>query len=400
MSLSVQRRGIPSRSSVLLRCCASKHALLRSFSAAASPSTTSSSSPSVSMAMVKQLREQSGAPIVECRDAVSQALAQSSSSPISDSALLSLATDLLRKKGIATASKKSGRTASEGLVAVALSSDHHRAAIVELNSETDFAARNERFQSTLQHIADTALSSLHTPAAAESPDSTAVRLLTVQAGQKSVQDVLTDTVTVLRENLHLRRAALLSVEGEGAIGVYVHNAVNSTSSSATRLGRTVAAVALSFTPSSSFSPSSPASSSSPLSDLANKLAMQITAASPQYVSVQSVPASVLEHERSILQSQMTLKKAPNPQHTQKILNGKMNKFYEEQVMEEQLMLVSVGDEAAGAKVKVREVLEKEGKKRGGKVAVVGMVKFTVGEGVKKDEGKMSFADEVASKLNK
>ena len=177
--------------------------------------------------MVKRLREQSGAPIVECRDAITQALKQSSSAPLSDSELLSLATDLLRKKGIATASKKSGRTASEGLVAVAVSADHRRAAVVELNSETDFAARNDRFQATLHTIAQTALSSLQpSPAAEDSPDqAAATRLLSAQAEGKSVQDVLTDTVTALRENLHLRRAALLTVEGNGAIGVYVHNAV-------------------------------------------------------------------------------------------------------------------------------------------------------------------------------
>ena len=127
--------------------------------------------------------------------------------------------------------------------------------------------------------------------------------------------------------------------------------------------------------------------------------MQVTAASPQYLSVQSIPPSVLAHERSILQSQMALK-AASPQHSQRILDGKMNRFYEEQCMEEQPLLVAVGDDApaTGGKVKVKEALEREGKRRGGKVKVVGMVKFTVGEGVKKAEGKMSFADEVASKL--
>ena len=362
------------------------------------------------MALVKQLRESSGAPITECKDAIAQVVAQSSSlsPPPSDSALLSLATDLLRKKGISTASKKSGRTASEGLVAVALNSEQTRAAVVELNSETDFAARNERFQSTLQSIAVAALSALQPHAAND--DHAVSTLLAAQSEGKSVQDALTDTVAVLRENIQLRRATALAVEGEGAIGVYVHNAVSpspSPSSSNTRLGRTVAAVALSFHPSSSSSSSPPPSPFplAPLSSLAHKLAMQVTAASPTFLSIASVPPSTLSHERSILQEQAQAK-APSSKHLQRIIDGKMQKWYEEAVMLEQKMVVGLAEEGGGGegeeagKVRVREVLEREGNRRGGKVEVVGFVKYTVGEGVKRDEGKLSFAEEVASKISK
>ena len=389
----------PSVSSLLPHC------RLRQFSSAAA-----ASSPSVNMALVKRLRELSGAPITECKEAITQSVAQStSSSPSSDSAILSLATDWLRKKGLSTASKKTGRTASEGLVAVAVSPDERRAVVVELNSETDFAARNDRFQSTLHSIAQAALlttgQAVPTGGAEDNGEQAVVsRVLAAQTEGKTVQELLTDTVTVLRENLQLRRAAMVTVEGDnGAIGVYIHNAVNTTtpspsSSSSTRLGRTVAVVALSFSPSSSSTPPS-TSSSTPLSSLAHKLAMQVTAASPSYLSIASIPPSVLSHERSILASQTSLKPS-KPQHTERILEGKMKKFYEEQVMEEQPMLVAYGEEGEGGagKLKVREVLEREGKKRGGTVRVTGLVKYTVGEGVKKDESKKSFADEVASKL--
>ena len=368
------------------------------------------------MALVKQLREASGAPITECKDAVAQAVAQSSSHspPPSDSDLLSLATDLLRKKGVSTASKKSGRTANEGLVAVAVNAEQTRAAVVELNSETDFAARNERFQATLQSITRTALTALQPSGVAsdEAAERSAVAaLLAAQSEGKSVQDVLTDTVTVLRENIQLRRATALAVDGQGAIGVYVHNAVAPSSSShsspsSARLGRTVAAVALSFHPTSSSSSPSSASSLPPLASLAHKLAMQVTAASPTFLSIPSIPASTLSHERSILLEQAQAK-SPNSKHLQRIIDGKVQKWYEDVVMLEQRMVVSVGDEEGGGggegeaagKVRVREVLEREGKRRGGKVEVVGFVKYTVGEGVKKDEAKLTFAEEVASKLS-
>ena len=365
------------------------------------------------MSLVKALREQSGAPITECKDAIAAAVAQSPA-PSTDADLLSLATDVLRKKGISTASKKSGRAATEGLVAVAVDGRRTRAAVVEVNSETDFAARNERFQSAVHSVAQAALAAPSPSASAESSDVSGVLAAAAGDGGQTVAAMLTDTVTVLRENIQLRRSSVVSVQGQGAIGVYVHNAVaaapsSSASSSSqppsTRLGRTACAVALSFSPSASstisLSSSSSSSSSSSLSELANRLAMQVTAASPTFLSVASIPAAVLEHERSILATQTALK-AKDPKHTQRIVDGKLNKYYEEHVLTEQRLVVALSDagqDGEVGKLRVREALEREGQARGGRLEVTAFVKYTVGEGIKRDESKRSFAEEVASKLS-
>ena len=375
------------------------------------------------MSLVKQLREQSGAPITDCRDAVTQALTQASPSALTDSAILSSATDILRKKGISTASKKSGRVAAEGLVAVCIDSGRQRAALVEVNSETDFAARNERFQQTLQRVAAIALQAARSEqtAGGAAVQHDALTLLSAgSAAHQQVQAIMTEAVSALRENIQLRRAAALSVEGDGGqgvIGVYVHNAVAPAQQpqlgeAHTRLGRTAALVALSFTPSSASSSGSPSSSiAASLSSLANKLAMQVTAASPLYLSRSDIPAAVLQHEREILSQQASTgdKAAKDSKHLSRIIDGRLNKFYEEStLMEQKLVVVTAeqqegeeGEAAAGSgKLKVRQWIESEGKRLGGVIAVKGFLKYTVGEGVKRDEKKLSFAEEVATKLSK
>ena len=382
--------------------------------------------PKINMALVKQLREQSGAPITECKEAVAAATTTAQpDSPAAD--LLTLATDILRKRGVSTASKKAGRVASEGLVSVGISADRKRGVLVEMNSETDFAARNERFQSTLQQLAATALTAVQpatlqsTEQAESESESALLTLLSASSEGKTVKDVMADTVTTLRENIQLRRVAALAVDGEGAIGSYVHNAVTtaaSSSSTATRLGRTATLVGLSFKPNSSSSPSVDQSS---LVSLANKLAMQITASPPTYLSRHHIPPATLQHERTILEEQSKAKAADtsskpgqppkqakpvDAKQLERIVTGRLNKYYEEVCLLDQLLVVSVGGEGEGGdgqgvgKVRVSGMLSDEGKKRGGVLEVVGFVRYTVGEGVKKPEAKMTFAEEVANKLNK
>ena len=382
------------------------------------------------MALVKQLREQSGAPITECKEAVSSATTAQPNSSAAD--LLSLATDILRKRGVSTASKKAGRVASEGLVSLSLSADRKRGVLVEMNSETDFAARNERFQSTLQQLALTALTAikpatLQSTEQAESESESALQsLLSASSEGKVVKDVMADTVSALRENIQLRRAVALAVDGDGVIGSYVHNAVtpaatspsssSSSSSVGTRLGRTATLVALSFKHTSH---SLPAIDHSSLLTLANKLAMQLTASPPTYLSRHHIPPATLQHERTILQEQSKAKAAdttsrpgqPAKPHKpvddkqlERIVAGRLNKYYEETCLLDQLLVVSVGEAGEGGeggvgKVRVGGMLSEEGKRRGGVLELVGFVRYAVGEGVKKQEGK-SFAQEVASKLNK
>ena len=379
------------------------------------------------MSLVKQLREQSGAPITECKEAV--AAATSAATPHSVAAdILTLATDILRKRGVSTASKKAGRVAAEGLVSTAISADAKRGVLLEMNSETDFAARNERFQSTLQQLAATALTAvkpatLQSTEQAESESESALQsLLSASSEGKVVKDVMADTVSALRENIRLRRVAALAVDGDGVIGSYVHNAVapaSSASSSipATRLGRTATLVALSFTANSSAFVTTDRSS---LIVLANKLAMQITASPPTYLSRQQIPAATLQHERSILEEQSKAKAAdttgrPGQPHKpakpvdarqlERIVNGRLNKYYEETCLLDQLPVVNLGEEVDGSeggvgKVRVGGVLAEEGKRRGGVLEVAGFVRYVVGEGVQKQEGGQSFAEEVANKLNR
>ena len=391
-----------------------------------STTAPTTAAPKVSMALVKQLREQSGAPITECREAVAAA---SSTAPADSAAadLLSLATDILRKRGISTASKKAGRVASEGLVSVGISTDRKRGVLLEMNSETDFAARNERFQSTLQQLAVTALTAvkpaiIQSTEQAESESESALQsLLSASNDGKVVRDVIADTVSALRENIQLRRVAALAIDGDGAIGSYVHNAVtpaaSTASSPATRLGRTATLVALSFKSNSSTASSSSSSvDPSTLASIANKLAMQITASPPIYLSRHHIPAATLQHERTILEEQSKAKaadpssrpgqppKAVKPvdaKQLERIVTGRLNKFYEETCLLDQLLVVSVGEGSDGetGKLRVSGVLGEEGKRLGGVLEVVGFVRYAVGEGVKKQEGK-SFAEEVASKLNK
>ncbi len=152
--------------------------------------------------MVKELRDKTGAGMMDCKAALSQAAGD-----------MNAAVDWLRAKGIAKAEKKSGRVAAEGLVAVA--ADGKSAAIVEVNSETDFVARNDQFQDIVRRIADTALA---TDGSVE-----AVASARLKGGDKSVADTLTDAIATIGENMNLRRTAKLQV-GQGVVATYVHNA--------------------------------------------------------------------------------------------------------------------------------------------------------------------------------
>lgn len=350
------------------------------------------------MALVKQLRDASGAPMMECKDAISAAMATAQS----DADILSAATDILRKKGISTANKKSGRAASEGLAAVTVSADRTEAAVVEINSETDFCARNERFQALVSHLSASAtqltsksssqaiMGSLRDTTGGSDIDLTSMLAAKVDNG--TVQSLITDTITSLRENIQLRRVGALSVKTpNGVIGRYVHNAVASDPAAATKLGRTATLVALEFVPQNTAMPAS----SSELIEIANKLAMHITAANPQYLSISSVPASVIEHERQVLLEQGKAA-GKDEKHLDKVVQGRLNKFYEEACLLEQKLVVTFGDPDAKP-VKVQTFLNETGKKMQGQMSISGFIKFAVGETVVKQE-KQSFADEVASKL--
>jgi elongation factor Ts len=274
-------------------------------------STTAAAPAKASMAAIKQLRERTGAPITECKDALSGVLSEGKVDATNEAAVMDAAVDWLRKKGVSTAAKKSGRVASEGLVALQASANGRAASLVDVNSETDFAARNTLFRglctsvsrAALQMAEQTAIVGGEVPLA--SLQSTSCVDPTASNTTVPVSTAVTNVVSTLRENVQVRRVAGLAVQ-QGVVGTYVHNAVENDAATATagptvRLGRQAAIVALEV--SGAPSTASAEAVSQQLQSLANKLAMQVVAATPRYASRADVPAELVEAERAVLTEQ-------------------------------------------------------------------------------------------------
>ena len=312
------------------------HARLLS-TAAAAPSRT---------ALIKELRARTSAPMKKCVDALEKA-----NNDVDE------AVTILRKAGLAAAQKKAGRGASEGALAV-VSDSKSTAAIVEINSETDFVARNEIFQELALDVSRAALGL--TP-----PDASAkVQLLDVGAigatplgEHASVTEALGVAVSQLGENLVLRRACALSAPAEGGVvSTYVHNAY------APNVGRTAAAVVLKST----------AADDEALTSLGQKLAMHVVAAQPLFLSRGDVDDAALQREKDILVEQA--KGSGKPDNViEKMVTGRMNKYYGEVCLLEQSYLI---EEGAGS---VAKVLDKAGKSMGAPVEIAAFVRYQLGE---------------------
>ena len=249
----------------------------------------------ISASMVKELREKSGAAMMDCKKAL-----------VESEGDFDKAFEWLRQKGRAQASNKASRAASEGLVVGKLSPCNKRAAIIELNCETDFVARNEQFQSFASQLAELALEHKTTSAAA---------LLEQKHGAATVRDLLTEKVQTIGENLVLRRADYIEVTGHGVIGLYIH-AVGG------KLGAMVALEA-----------NREASAEEVLST-ARDVAMHIVSSKPQFVDRSQVPADVLENERRIELGKEDLAEKP-AEIREKIVTGRVNKLIGERVLLEQ-----------------------------------------------------------------
>lgn len=275
----------------------------------------STAPPKASMAQIKSLRETSGAPITECRDALQAVLAEGKTDG-SDAAVMQAAVEALRKKGISVAAKKSGRAASEGLVGVVVTDSGRAAALVELNSETDFAARNTQFKQLCANISGSAIQI----ASAAEQSAGDIELASLQASecidasgvQTTVGTAVTNIVVSLRENIQLRRVAGVSVR-EGVVGSYTHNAVDTSADSLAfpagsqvKMGRQGALVGL-----ETDAPVTGKVQASLLA-IANKLAMQIVATTPRYVTRNDIPSHVLAAERALLTEQANAPPIPVP----------------------------------------------------------------------------------------
>lgn len=301
----------------------------------------------VTSSMVKELREKSGAGMMDCKKALTE-----------NNADMEAAIDWLRTKGLAAAAKKAGRVAAEGLVAIAAQGT--KAAVIELNAETDFVARNEQFQQAAQNIAQAAL--------ANGGDLEKTLAATCPTTGKTVQENITNLVATIGENMNLRRTAEVSVS-QGAVATYIHNAV------APNLGKIGVLVGLES-----------AAPADKLQELGKKLAMHIAAAKPESLTSAEVDPGKLEREKAIFREQALASGKPES-IVEKMVEGRIRKYYEEVVLLEQLYVID-------GKTRVSEVIAQAAKELGAPVSIKGFALFVLGEGIEKQE--TDFAKEVAA----
>jgi elongation factor Ts len=298
----------------------------------------------ITAGMVKDLRDKTGAGMMDCKTALNETGGD-----------MEAAIDWLRKKGISKAAKKAGRAAAEGLVGVAVGKG--AGALVEVNAETDFVARNEEFKSFVKSAADLAL--------AEGGD--LEKLLAAKHGTSNVQQTLTELVAKIGENMSVRRTVALSVN-PGVVAAYVHNAASP------ELGKIGVLVALKST-----------ADEGKLSALAKQIAMHIAAANPLALTPEHLSKDVVERERNV-QWELAKQSGKPDAVIEKMMEGRMRKFYEETVLLSQTFVID-------GETQVSKVVEKAAKDLGAPVAIEGFVRFQVGEGIEKVES--DFADEVA-----
>ena len=300
----------------------------------------------VTAAMVKELRETSGAGMMDCK----KALAETGGD-------MDAAVDWLRTKGLATAAKKAGRTAAEGLVGVATSGT--RGAVVEVNSETDFVAKNDQFQAFVRDVTALALDSAATDIGA---------LAAAPMGAGTVHDTLTANIATIGENQSLRRVASLEV-AQGAVVSYVHNAA------APGLGKIGGLVEL--------------EGDAPQGDveaLGKQLAMHIAAASPQALHEDGLDEALVARERAIAAEKASESGKP-ADIVDKMVAGAIAKFRKENALLSQVFVMD-------NKTKIADVVAQAAKAAGGSIALTGYVRFQLGEGIEKAES--DFAAEVAA----
>ena len=303
----------------------------------------------ITAALVKDLREKTGAGMMDCK----RALAETGGD-------LEGAVDWLRKKGLSAAAKKAGRIAAEGLVAVTASGG--RGAIVEVNAETDFVARNETFQKFAGTTVQIALE--------KSGDLDKIKAAPFPGTGRSVADEVTHMVATIGENMALRRAAALGVSS-GVVASYVHNAL------APGLGKIGVLVALE-------------SSAAPdrLLALGRQIAMHVAAANPQALDIADVDPAALDRERAVLAEQARASGKPE-EIIGKMVEGRLRKYYEDVVLLEQTYVID-------GESRMRAVLQKAAKDLGHPVRVAGFVRYALGEGI--ERSKSDFAAEVAAQL--
>jgi elongation factor Ts len=297
----------------------------------------------ITATMVKDLRDKTGAGMMDCKSALAETNGD-----------MDQAIDWLRKKGLSKAAKKAGRVAAEGLVGVALGTG--TGALVEVNAETDFVARNDQFKDFVKSAAQLGLEA----------DGDVEKLLNKKMGNDTVDATLKELVAKIGENMSVRRATALSVN-PGVVASYVHNA------SGPELGKIGVLVALKSS-----------GNADKLMALGKQIAMHIAAANPLALTSAHLSKEVIEHERSI-QADIARQSGKPENVIEKMLEGRMRKFYEESVLMNQVFVID-------GETPVAKVVEKVSKEIGAPIEVEGFVRYQVGEGIEKVT--TDFADEV------
>lgn len=301
----------------------------------------------ITAALVKELRDKSGAGMMDCKKALSE-----------NDGNIEVSMDWLRQKGIAKAEKKSGRVAAEGLVAVA--SNETTGIAVEVNSETDFVARNDQFQAIVKGVADVAL--------AAGGDFAAINAATYPGTSHSVEAEITEAIGTIGENMNFRRSAGLSVS-KGVVSTYIHNAV------APGLGKLAVLVALESD-----------ADAGVLEALGKQLAMHVAATNPQSMTIDEMAPEAVEREKAVLIEQARESGKPD-NIIEKMIVGRMNKFYQEVVFVEQTFVID-------GETKISKVIENAAKDAGTDIKLTGYVRLELGDGIEKEEE--DFAAEVAA----
>jgi len=305
----------------------------------------------ITAAMVKELRETTSAGMLDCKKALTETNGD-----------MEQAIDWLRKKGLASAAKKASRIAAEGLVSVAV--DGNKGAVVEVNSETDFVAKNEIFQ---EYVEDAAKVALKTDGDVE-----AMKSFGCPKCGKSFGERLTDMIAKIGENMNLRRAQVLSVNN-GIVSSYIHNAARP------NVGKIGVLVALEST-----------ADKAKLAELGKHIAMHVAASAPIALTIADVPAEAVEREKAIYSEQARASGKPE-NIIEKMIEGRVRKYYDEVVLEEQAYIMDPDK-------KVKQVVADAAKEFGADVKLSGYVCFKLGEGLQKREE--DFAAEVAAQLGK
>ena len=303
----------------------------------------------ITASLVKELRESTGAGMMDCKKALTETDGD-----------LDAAIDWLRKKGLSAAAKKSGRVAAEGLIGVATKGN--RGAMVEVNAETDFVARNDSFQDFAGKVSELVTHF--------GDDLEALKGEAFPGTGRSVGDELTHQIATIGENMSIRRAVVLEVE-PGVVSAYVHNQVSP------GLGKIGVLVALQS-----------GGDAEKLSELGRQVAMHIAAAQPQSISTDDLDQQSVDRERQVLADQARASGKPE-EIIEKMVQGRLRKFYEEVVLLEQTWVID-------GESKVGDILDKAGKEMGAEIKVIGFERFNLGEGIEKEESDL--ASEVAATL--